>query len=580
MEKQKGLLSRGLFNRKFMDSKITTRSITRKESILGHLIGPLGLIMIVNTIAALVEKFYTQQVGLMYGLSNLPMVQQMGDKYLTIMTFAKILAIGLGVLNGFLIQKSKSRQGRLRPWYLIFGFITIIIGFGIFLFPGTALGENYWYYFFTLLIAYHTVGSVYFYLFRDIIVSVSTRDAKEKARLKFIRQLSWTLISGILIGMILTTVVLPKWLEHDINGYAYLMIGLSIAGIPLLLMEYFYTRERVTEDVAQEVGIGKQSDIPLKTQMKALLTNKYFIILMILSTMWGIIDNFKGGNVQYFYVKFLLGGEHNDNMYMLYSVITGLSTGVGIFAIWPLAKRFGIRNVAWFGYLLSFISGIIGWIFADNLIVALVSGLMRETGMIPQAYIIGTLLYYAYDDIEFRSHVRLEGLIGPGIIVAVQSAIWAPFTGGFEGIILRMGFVDQVGVTVSPEVRKFIALSFYMFNIIGTGLYVLLLPFVDVEKKLPLINEELINRQRLAAEARGEVWIHPDELEKLELAEISAETERNRLLDLQEYCDSKGLDFEVENQKYLAKKALKEQKWLDKQARKKAKKAANEKKNS
>ena len=61
MAKEINLLSRGIFEKPFMDSKAKTRTVSRKEVILGHVIGPLGLILVVNTIAALVEKFFTQQ---------------------------------------------------------------------------------------------------------------------------------------------------------------------------------------------------------------------------------------------------------------------------------------------------------------------------------------------------------------------------------------------------------------------------------------------------------------------------------------------------------------------------------------
>ena len=77
-EKRKGLLSGGLFDKPFMDSKANTNSVSTKEWVLGHLIGPLGLIFVVNTIAALVEKFFTQQTGAMYGVNNVDMIRQMG----------------------------------------------------------------------------------------------------------------------------------------------------------------------------------------------------------------------------------------------------------------------------------------------------------------------------------------------------------------------------------------------------------------------------------------------------------------------------------------------------------------------
>ncbi len=495
----KGLLSGGLFDKKFMDTKVTTEKVTTKEKILGHLIGPLGLIFVVNTIAALVEKFFTQQTGAMYGVGNVEMIQQMGGYYEVIMSIAKILAVGLGLVNSWLITNTKSRHGRLRPWYLIFGFVTIAIGFLIFLFPGTALGESYWYYFFVLLIAYHTVGSTYFYMFRDTIVSLITRDATEKAQLAFIRKMSWTLISGIIIGMIINSVVLPMWLEKDINGYAILMIGMSLVAIPLLLLEYYYTKERVVDEVALGQSASNDSQIPLKDQIKALVTNKYFIIVMILTTIGGVVDTFKGGNVQYFYIKFLLGGAENWGMYSIYQIITGVPLGLGAIIAYPLSKKFGIRNITFVGYAMVLVGSILGLIFPTNLPIAMAAGFMRQMGMIPNAYIFITMLYYAYDDIEYKSGLRLEGLLGVAIITAIQSLIYAPFAGGYEATILKLGFVDVEGVIPSSEVVSFMVIAFYLFDLILAAAYLLLLPFLDVEKKLPTITAELQSRKEKQA---------------------------------------------------------------------------------
>ena len=58
--KEISLLEKSILNTKFFDSKIKTCSVSWKEKYLGHLIGPLGLILVVNTVAALVEKFFTQ----------------------------------------------------------------------------------------------------------------------------------------------------------------------------------------------------------------------------------------------------------------------------------------------------------------------------------------------------------------------------------------------------------------------------------------------------------------------------------------------------------------------------------------
>lgn len=552
----KKLLSRGLFEKDFMNSKATTNSVSTKEWVLGHLVGPLGLIFVVNTIAALVEKFFTQQTGAMYGAQDVAMIQQMGGVYEIVMTAAKVLAVGMGLLNGWLIQHTESRQGRMRPWHLIFGFVSIIIGCLIFLFPGNTLGEAYWYYFFFLLICYHTVGSCYFYLFRDTICSLTTRDPKEKTHIQFIRKMSWTLLSGIVIGMVFNMVVLPLWLEKYIMGYPILMVTMSIIAIPLLLLEYFYTRERITEDVAVEHDRLDEQKIPLRDQMKALLSNKYFVILIIIATVSGIVDNFKGGNVQYFYIKFMLGGAENPLMYTIYQVVTGVPLGIGAFAIYPLAKKVGIKNLTVGGYALVLIGSIMGWMFPDQMIPAMVGGFLRNVGWLPNAYIFATLLCFAYDSVEYRSHMRLEGMMGVAVITALQALIYAPFAGGFESTILRLGFVDVEGVIPSVEVTNFMTLSFYLFDAILAAVVVILLPFVDVEKKLPEINAELLRRKKEAVLARGEEWIDPEEQERLDAERADAQREANRIADLKAYCQKKGLDFDTENAKYLAKQAM------------------------
>ena len=551
-----------------MNTRIKTRTMSKKEKILGHLIGPLGLIFVVNTIAALVEKFFTQQVGAMYGLENIDMVRVMGGRYEWVMTFAKILAVGVGLLNGWLLQHTRSRQGRMRPWYLIFGFVSIAVGGLIFLFPGNKLGESYWYYFFFLLIVYHTFGSSYFYLFKENICSLSTRDSKEKTQIVFIRKVSWTLISGIIIGMLINMVALPMWLEKDINGYPQLMVTLSIIAIPLLLMEYFYTRERITEDVASEVGLDKENKIPLRDQMKALFTNRYYVILTVIATIGGIVDNFKGGNVQYFYIKFLLDGVNNPLMFTIYMVITGAPLGIGALAIYPIAKKVGIRNMTIGGYALVLVGSTIGWIFPDQLIPALIGGFLRNIGWLPNAYIFATLMCFAFDSVEYKSHLRLEGLLGVAIVTAVQWLIYAPFAGGFESTILKLGFVDAEGVIPTAEVIRFMTLAFYLFDIILAAAVVILLPFVDVEKHMPEITAELLRRKKQATLERGEEWIEPEEQERREQERIAQETEENRVRDLKELCERKGLDFETENAKYLAANAGKERKAAEKAARK------------
>ena len=297
-------------------------------------------------------------------------------------------------------------------------------------------------------------------------------------------------------------VLLPMWLEKDINGYPLLMVIMSLVAIPLVLMEYFYTRERISEDVSIEAsGLLQKNEIPLKDQLKALFTNKYYVILIIIFTISGIVDNFKGGNVQYFYIKFLLDGVNNPLMFTIYMVITGAPLGIGAFCIYPLVKKMGIKNLTILGYSLVLVGSIMGWLFPSNIVIAFIGGFLRNMGWLPNAYIFATLLCFAYDSIEYKSHLRLEGLMGVAVVTALQALIYAPFAGGYESTILKMGFVDVEGVIPSAEVISFMNSAFYLFDAALALVVVVLLPFVDVEKKLPEINAELERRKAEAVAA-------------------------------------------------------------------------------
>ena len=545
IKEKKGLLER------ILGSKVNTTGVSWKEKYLGHLIGPLGLILVVNTVAALVEKFFTQQSAIMFqgnpeGLSGI------GTTYEILMTITKILAVVFSIACGYLIEKIPSKYGRFRPIYFLVGILTLIVCCLMFLFPGTTLGESYWFYFFTMFVVYNVICVQYFYLFRDNIVSLSTHNKIEKTQLTFFRKLCWTLISGILIGLLVNSVVLPFWLDKDINGYPILLIILSVVSIPLFFMEYYYTKERIIDEETseEEKNVNK---VPLKAQFKALLTDKYYIVLFILTTIITISDNFKGGNVQYYYIKYLLGGAENGAMFSLYQIITGVPLGIGAFAIYPLAKKYGVKNVTLIGYILFFIGSAMGLIASDNMPLALVGGFIRQIGQLPNAYVFATLTCFAYDHIEFKNGFRVEGLLAALIFYGITTTCAAPFAGGYESSLLQMGFTDIEGYIPTQEMKSFMGFCFYGVDFIVSIIFIILLPFVTVEKKIDFMNLELTRRQKQKTLDAGKVWIEPAERERLEDLEAKKTLEENRIKDLKAKCERKGLDFDKENQKYLDK---------------------------
>lgn len=577
MGTKKSLLSHGLFEKPFMDSKVTTRSVTKKELILGHVIGPLGLIMLINTIASLLEIYIMRQMSVaVNGNVTGEAYKNLGTLYYWVALGTRLLAMPMGIFTGYLMQHTKSRQGRMRPWYLIFGFVAILTGFLIFLKPVPSSKYSFWIYLYITYVVYNLFGTSFYYLFNNNIVSLSSRNIVDRSKVAYARKLSWTLISGTLIGMVINSVLLPFVIQPDetLNSFWMLICGLTVLAIPLLLIEYFYTRERVMEDVRDITE--NANDVPIREQFKALFSDKYYVLLLIAMTIGSIADNFRGTNVQYFFVSYVLGGRNDPSLFMTYTILTGVPLGVGALVIYPITKKYGIRNTTLVGYSIVLLSSIIGILFPNSIPVAYIAGFLKQMGYIPAAYMLGALTTSVFDSVEHRSGYRLEGLMAVGIVGLLQSVIYAPAAGLYEKILTGVGF-DANSTGFQPAIAlTVLGIAFYGIELVCSAVNVIVLPFIDLEKRLPKINADLLERRRQAVLARGEEWIDPDELERVEKEKTEKEAEENRIRDLKDRCERKGLDFDTEYKKYLAKKESKERRSREKQAVRQAKMAKND----
>ena len=81
-------------------------------------------------------------------------------------------------------------------------------------------------------------------------------------------------------------------------------------------MEYFWTRERVTEDnqkvLADESG-DSAINVPFKQQFRNAITNKYFLLAIVVFIGVTFYDNLQGGNARVNMITYILGGNAENN---------------------------------------------------------------------------------------------------------------------------------------------------------------------------------------------------------------------------------------------------------------------------
>ena len=125
---------------------------------------------------------------------------------------------------------------------------------------------------------------------------------------------------------------------------------------------------------------------------------------------------------------------------MLVSVIGGIPMGIGIFAVWPLAKKFGKRNVTLVGFILYALGSLICWIFRTNLVLVLIGQFIKNIGGLPCAYVFMALFADCLDHLEWKSDLRIDGA-AMSIYNIIAVAMVGIMTGVFNWMLAKAGYI-------------------------------------------------------------------------------------------------------------------------------------------
>ena len=289
-------------------------------------------------------------------------------------------------------------------------------------------------------------------------------------------------MSGILVALIFPMVIMPI-LGVDKAKWITVMSILSIISLPLILLEYYFTKERVTEEKGEE-----SEKLPFRTQLKVVLTDKYTLIVLIYFLIFTFGSSLKNIGLVY-YCNYVLGTYNDGITQMLVSVIGGVPMGIGIFAVWPLAKKFGKRNVTMWGFVLYAIGSLICWLVPTNMVVVLIGQFIKNIGGLPCAHVFMALFADTLDHLEWKSGMRCDGL-AMSIYSIISCAMIGIVTGIFNGLLANAGYIaptiDSLGNTVAftqpSAVTDVITFSFVGLETFTGIILAVLLIFFSVEK--------------------------------------------------------------------------------------------------
>ena len=475
------LVERGIFQ-----SRVHSEEVQPAEKWLGYLLGPAGALLLNAVLATYLNVYYTDVLKLTH---------VWGGAFLVVFPIvSKIIDAITNVCMGYIIDRTHTREGKARPWLLLSAPLLTVTGILLFTVPrGSETVQVIW-----VMVSYNLFYSFAYTIFNmshGLMVPLSIRDTTQRGSLSVFNQISNIMMTGILVALVFPMVIMPI-IGADQGKWIALMSLLSILALPLTLIEYYFTKERVTLETQAEEAVP----VPLKQQLKAIFTDRYMLLIYAYFLVYILGTSIKNLSLVY-YCNYVLG-TYNDGMTQtLISVIGGVPMGIGIFAVWPLAKKFGKANVTLAGFLLYAIGSAICWMFPTDMIVVLVGQFIKNIGGLPCSYVFMAMFADVLDHMEWKNNFRCDG-IAMSVYNIISVAMVGVCTGIFNGLLAQTGYVAPEivnGVTVAAEqtaaVKNAITFGFVGLEVFTGIILAVLLIFLNVEKTIGREQQEIQARR-------------------------------------------------------------------------------------
>lgn len=476
---------KNLFNAKVLQSKVHGESVKASEKWLGYLIGPAGALLLNAVLASYLNVYYTDVLKL---------TSVWGGVFLTVFPIiSKIIDAITNLVMGYLIDHTHTAQGKARPWLLLSAPLLTVTGILLFAVPSASTTvQVIW-----VMLSYNLFYSFAYTIFNmshNLMVPLSTRDTSQRGGLSVFNQIATIMMSGILVALIFPMIIMPA-IGVDKNKWLMLMSVLSIMALPLTLLEYYFTKERVTEETLDET----KESVSFITQLKAIFTDRYMIIIYVYFLIYTFGSSIKNMSLVYF-CNYVLGTYNDGKTQTLLSVIGGIPMGIGIFAVWPIARKIGKRNATLAGFILYSIGSAICWMFSKNMTIMLIGQFIKNIGGLPCAYVFMALFADALDHLEWKTGFRSDGT-AMSIYNIIAVTMVGVCQGVFNGMLSHAGYIapeivngQTIATIQSDAVQSVITFGFVGLESVTGIVMAILLSFLNVEKGLDKKQQEIKER--------------------------------------------------------------------------------------
>lgn len=383
---------------------------------LAYGMGDCGANVVVAMCGTFLTAYYTDTVGIAAAAVG------------TMMLLTRIFDGITDILMGTIVDKTKTKWGKARPWLLWtapFMGLSVILLFNMPLslsYSGKLLWA-YLTYIFQSCIVYTANNLPYNALLSRMTLNVHDRAAT--ATLRFVMTQLTALIINAVTANLLTSV-----------GWFKLSVAYGIIACALCIICFIGCKEHIDEN--QTTGNVEIENVPLKESFPALLKNKYFFIqsLLFLFLYVGIVST---GSLTYYFCNSVLG---NLGVMTLTSMATTIPAIIVNLVLPNFIYKYGKWKLMVTGAVLMVVGSLIVGFGGANIPIVIAGLVIKGIGMGPIMSGIFAMTADVVDYGEWKTGIRSEGLVnsctsfGMKVGIGVGSALgtWIIALGGYDGM--------------------------------------------------------------------------------------------------------------------------------------------------
>jgi Na+/melibiose symporter-like transporter len=296
-----------------------SQKLSVKEKI-GYSLGDLAANLVFQTLITYLAYFYTD----IYGLDT-------NDASAIMLTVGLIAAFVFNPIVGALADRTISRWGKFRPWIL---FTAIPLGVVALLAFSTPDFSYKWKVIYaavtyTLLLLLYAANNLPYAALSGVI----TGDMKERNSMSAYRFVA-VMFAQFFVQVFMLSIIEYAGGGNKAIGIEKVMTWLAIIGTAMLIITFLTTKERIVPKPEQKSSLGED--------LKDLVKNKPWIIMLSLTLLVFITLAMKGGSYVYYFKNYV---DKERLTEFITPILNGLSRiGINFFGEDPVSAGFGLFN--------------------------------------------------------------------------------------------------------------------------------------------------------------------------------------------------------------------------------------------